>query len=397
MNPRRMVVMGATGSIGRSTFQVVDENPHDFIIHALSGNRNVARMWDLIQKYHPQYVVMSDLQSAVELKELTGSDCPVYSGDDALIEAASDPQADIVMAAIVGGAGLASTLSAVRAGKTVLLANKEALVMSGELLMKEALAHQATILPVDSEHSAMFQCLPSEVQNQLGFCDLASHGVSTLLLTGSGGPFRELPLSHLQDVSVEQAIAHPNWSMGRKISVDSATMMNKGLEFIEAKRLYNAQRNQIQVILHPQSVIHSMIQYCDGAVLAQLGVPHMATPIAYAMGYPDRITANVEPLDFFTLKELTFAKPDCVRYPCLGLAMEACFQSQFATTALNAANEIAVEAFLNRQIRFTDIAVVVEHSLSKLNEHGRSLNLDELLALDEEIRQDSDQFIRGYC
>ncbi|MFM2485854.1 1-deoxy-D-xylulose-5-phosphate reductoisomerase [Celerinatantimonas yamalensis] len=397
MTPRQLVILGATGSIGRSTLKVVAQNPQLFQIHALTGHRNVARMSDLITRFKPHYVVMSDEMAANELREQCAHQCEVYAGAQALVDASCDSQADMVMAAIVGGAGLSPTLAAVRAGKTVLLANKEALVMTGLLLMQEAQKSGAQILPVDSEHNAMFQCLPEVVQQQLGFCDLAASGVSKLLLTGSGGPFRDYPLESLRDVTVAQAIAHPNWSMGAKISVDSATMMNKGLEYIEAKRLFHTNRDQLEVIIHPQSVIHSMVQYRDGSVLAQLGEPDMATPIACAMAYPQRISSGVEPLDFLALKELTFAAPDYQRYPCLALAIDACYQSQFATTALNAANEIAVEAFLNQQIRFTDIARVVEFCLTAMNEQHRSLDLEELLALDEQIRQDAHQFVRDRC
>lgn len=394
MKPRQLVILGATGSIGRSTLKVVRENPELFQVIALTGHHNVKRMHTLVEEFKPRYVVMSDQSAAAELRNLV-NDCPIYDGEEDLQAAARDPQSDMVMAAIVGGAGLKPTLTAVRAGKTVLLANKEALVMTGLLLLKEAKQSGATILPVDSEHNAMFQCLPKAVQQQLGFCDLAAHGISKILLTGSGGPFRNYELSKLSDVSVAQAINHPNWSMGAKISVDSATMMNKGLEYIEAKRLYHTSREQLEVIIHPQSVIHSMVQYCDGSVLAQLGEPDMATPIACAMAYPQRISAGVEPLDFLALKELTFSAPDEQRYPCLALAMQACYQSQFATTALNAANEIAVEAFLNEVIRFTDIACVVAYCLEHLNEQHRSLNLDELLAVDTEIRYMAQQYINS--
>lgn len=397
MNPRRLVILGATGSIGRSTLKVVRENPSLYQIHCLTGHHNSARMAELIYEFKPRYVVMSELSAANELKHRINGLCDVLDSSEALVQAASDPEADLVMAAIVGGAGLRPTLAAVRAGKTVLLANKEALVMTGLLLMQEANQSGARILPVDSEHNAMFQCLPKQVQTNLGFCDLKANGVSKLLLTGSGGPFRTLALDKLGEVSVAQAIHHPNWSMGAKISVDSATMMNKGLEYIEAKRLYHTGRSELEVIIHPQSVIHSMVQYCDGSVLAQLGEPDMATPIAFAMAYPQRISSGVEPLDFLALKELTFAAPDYQRYPCLKLAIDACYQSQFATTALNAANEIAVQAFLEHQIKFTDIAVVVESCLAQLNEQHRQLELDDLLALDEQIRRVAVQYVRKRC
>lgn len=397
MNPRRLVILGATGSIGRSTLKVVRENPSLYQVHCLTGNRNSSRMAELVHEFKPRYVVMNDASAASQLKQQINGQCDVLDSSDALIDAACSPDADIVMAAIVGGAGLRPTLAAVRAGKTVLLANKEALVMTGLLLMQEAKKSGAKILPVDSEHNAMFQCLPKEVQTNLGFCDLKASGVSKLLLTGSGGPFRTLALDKLKDVSVAQAIAHPNWSMGPKISVDSATMMNKGLEYIEAKRLYHTSRAELEVIIHPQSVIHSMVQYCDGSVLAQLGEPDMATPIACAMAYPQRISSGVEPLDFLALKELTFAAPDYQRYPCLKLAIDACYTSQFATTALNAANEVAVQAFLENQLKFTDIAVVVESCLAQLNEQNRQLELEDLLALDEQIRQVAAQYVRKRC
>jgi 1-deoxy-D-xylulose-5-phosphate reductoisomerase len=301
------------------------------------------------------------------------------------------------MAAIVGAAGLLPTMSAVKAGKRILLANKEALVMSGQLFIDAVEKYGAEILPVDSEHNAIFQCLPQNVQTNLGRCNLEENAINHILLTGSGGPFRYTDVAELESVTPERAIAHPNWSMGPKISVDSATMMNKGLEYIEAKWLFNASQEQLKVIIHPQSVIHSMVQYKDGSVLAQMGEPDMATPIALTLSYPDRTEAGVKPLDFTKIGELTFLEPDLTRYPCLRLAIEACYLGQHATTAINAANEIAVDAFLNNQVKFTDIAIINEHVMSKVCEQYNSEGLDSLeslLELDNMSRQIAIQFIK---
>ena len=292
----------------------------------------------------------------------------------------------MVLVSVVGMCGLTSVLTALEHGKQVLLANKEALVMSGALFMRAAQASGATILPVDSEHNAIFQCLPEHVQNAMGYCDLAAAGVERILLTGSGGPFRYTALASLASVTPEQAIAHPNWSMGRKISVDSATMMNKGLEFIEAKWLFNAAPEQIQVIIHPQSVIHSMVQYKDGSVLAQMGRPDMRTPIAHALAYPQRVSSGVEALDFFSQGELSFIRPDYERYPCLQLAMDACWSGQAATTALNAANELAVGAFLDAQIGFMDIYRVCAQVVESLSIRPTP-DLTTILELDSEARR----------
>jgi 1-deoxy-D-xylulose-5-phosphate reductoisomerase len=304
----------------------------------------------------------------------------------------------MVMAAIVGAAGLPSTLAAAKAGKTILLANKESLVMSGQLLIDAVAKYGSQLLPVDSEHNAIFQCLPETLQQQLATGSLTANGVSKILLTGSGGPFRYSDLSQLAGVTPQQAIAHPNWSMGPKISVDSATMMNKGLEYIEAKWLFNASRDQLDVIIHPQSVIHSMVQYKDGSVLAQMGEPDMRTPIAHTMAYPKRISSGVKPLNFMEVGELTFLKPDFDRYPCLGLAIEACYEGQHATTALNAANEIAVEAFLHHQLGFMDIARVNQAVMNKVCsvDNAKQLDcLDNLIQLDTMARNYAAEFIKG--
>lgn len=385
----RLAVLGSTGSIGQSTLDVVRRHPETFSIEALAAYHDVDRMFADCLEFRPAYAVMVDESAAVRLRLALAdkaSAIEVLSGSAALCFVAALESVDTVMASIVGSAGLMSALEAIRAGKRVLLANKEALVMSGALFMAAAKASGATVLPVDSEHNAIFQCLPQHVQQSLGFCDLAAAGVDSILLTGSGGPFRYTPLDELASVTPEQAIAHPNWSMGRKISVDSATMMNKGLEFIEAKWLFNATPEQIKVIIHPQSVIHSMVQYRDGSVLAQMGQPDMRTPIAHAMAYPERVASGVKALDFFSLGELSFIPPDYARYPCLRLAMEACWSGQAATTALNAANEIAVHAFLDGYIGYHDIYRICSSAVEKLS--GISTpDLDTILALDDQARR----------
>ena len=317
----------------------------------------------------------------------------VLSGSEALCEVAREPEVTTVMAAIVGAAGLLSTLAAVKAGKRVLLANKEALVMSGELFIDAVHRYGAQLLPIDSEHNAIFQCLPRTLQQNPGRGSLSEAGVSKILLTGSGGPFRYTPINELSEVTPAQAIAHPNWSMGPKISVDSATMMNKGLEYIEARWLFNAAPKQLQVLVHPQSVVHSMVQYSDGSVLAQLGQPDMMTPIAHALAYPARIASGVAPLDFCTLGDLSFMAPDMERYPCLQLAIDACASGQGATTALNAANEMTVAAFLAGELPFMAIAQVNEAVMQTLGSQGASC-IDEIIALDNQARACASAHIR---
>ncbi|MDW2204710.1 1-deoxy-D-xylulose-5-phosphate reductoisomerase, partial [Vibrio sp. 1636] len=348
----------------------------------------------------PKFAVMADKAAAVALQSEIHTISPnteVLGGVDALCHVASLEEVDSVMAAIVGAAGLLPTMAAVKAGKRVLLANKEALVMSGQLFIDAVEQYGAELLPVDSEHNAIFQCLPQQVQTNLGRCNLDEHGISSILLTGSGGPFRYADIADLDSVTPAQAIAHPNWSMGPKISVDSATMMNKGLEYIEAKWLFNAARDQLKVIIHPQSVIHSMVQYRDGSVLAQMGEPDMATPIALTMSYPSRVDAGVKPLDFTQVGELTFLQPDFARYPCLKLAIDACYEGQHATTALNAANEVAVDAFLNNRLGFTDIARINELVLHKITASCKPENansLESLLELDRMSRTIALEIIR---
>ncbi|PWI34467.1 1-deoxy-D-xylulose-5-phosphate reductoisomerase [Vibrio albus] len=397
---RHITILGATGSIGSSTLKVIAENPQHFSVTALASGSNVEKMFELCVQWKPKYAAMSDPAAAGCLQQRlsqAGMVTEVLAGQDGVSQVAALDDVDTVMAAIVGAAGLVPTMAAVKAGKRVLLANKEALVMSGKLFIEEVEKSGAELLPVDSEHNAIFQCLPEQVQQQIGRCQLEQNGISHILLTGSGGPFRYTDVSALSHVTPEQAIAHPNWSMGPKISVDSATMMNKGLEYIEARWLFNCTREQLKVLIHPQSVIHSMVQYKDGSVLAQMGEPDMCTPIALTMSYPKRIASGVAPLDFTKVSELTFLQPDFARYPCLKLAMDACYEGQHATTAINAANEIAVDAFLHNRLNFTDIAAVNEQVLSKVcarTHHTDERSLESLLELDRMSRVLATEIVR---
>ncbi|TCW12751.1 1-deoxy-D-xylulose 5-phosphate reductoisomerase [Raoultella sp. BIGb0138] len=385
---KQLTVLGSTGSIGCSTLDVVRHNPDRFSVAALVAGKNVDRMVEQCLEFSPRYAVMDDVQSAdglrIRLRE-HGSRTEVLSGQQAAADVAALDDVDQVMAAIVGAAGLVPTLAAIRAGKTVLLANKESLVTCGRLFMDAVQQSGARLLPVDSEHNAIFQSLPVNIQHHLGYADLTQNGVSSILLTGSGGPFRETALAELAAMTPDQACRHPNWSMGRKISVDSATMMNKGLEYIEARWLFNASAQQMEVLIHPQSVIHSMVRYLDGSVIAQLGAPDMRTPIAHTMGWPDRLHSGVEALDFCQLSQLSFSAPDYARYPCLKLAMDAFDRGQAATTALNAANEISVAAFLAEEIRFTDIAAVNLAVLEQLAV-DEPQSIDEVLIIDAHAR-----------
>ncbi|MFN4320874.1 1-deoxy-D-xylulose-5-phosphate reductoisomerase [Aeromonas media] len=392
---RNLVILGASGSIGQSTLKVLRQNPGRWQVLALTAARSVDAMVRDCLEFSPRFAVMVDEKAASDLAgrlKTHGCATQVLCGQAALCEVAAHPDAHSVMAAIVGAAGLAPTMAAVRAGKRILLANKEALVMSGAFFMEAVRHHGAELLPIDSEHNAIFQCLPEAIQREPGFCDLAGAGISKILLTGSGGPFRYTDIDELARVTPAQAVAHPNWSMGAKISVDSATMINKGLEYIEARWLFNALPEQIQVVIHPQSVIHSMVQYKDGSVLAQLGNPDMCTPIAHALAYPARIESGVEPLDFFSVGEFSFIRPDYARYPNLALAMAACQQGQAATTSLNAANEEAVAAFLAERIGFMDIARVNESIMTTLGTSAAG-SLEDLIALDGRARAHAQQLI----
>jgi 1-deoxy-D-xylulose 5-phosphate reductoisomerase len=386
---KQITVLGSTGSIGCNTLDVVRHNADQFAVTALVAGKNVNRMVEQCLEFSPRYAVMDDAQSAEAVKIALrehGSRTEVMSGQQAACDVSALDEVDQVMAAIVGAAGLVPTLAAIHAGKTVLLANKESLVTCGRLFLEAVKANGAQLLPVDSEHNAIFQSLPQSFQQDLGYADLGQHGVTSILLTGSGGPFRETAISELSAMTPDQACRHPNWSMGRKISVDSATMMNKGLEYIEARWLFNASAQQMEVLIHPQSVIHSMVRYQDGSVIAQLGEPDMRTPIANAMAWPGRVTSGVKALDFCKLGALTFSEPDYARYPCLKLAMDAFEQGQAATTALNAANEITVAAFLDLQIRFTDIAAANLAVLEKLSLDEPQC-VDDVLAIDARARE----------
>ncbi len=388
-----ITVLGATGSIGVNTLDVLARHPERYRVVALTANRHVERLLEQCLVHHPAYAVMVDETAAEQLAvglRQAGSVTEVLSGAEGLERVASLPEVDYVMAAIVGAAGLPPALAAARHGKRILLANKEALVMSGRLFMDEVRQHGAELLPIDSEHNAIFQCMPPHFEQGLD-----AVGVRRILLTASGGPFRTTPLAQLEQVTPDQAVAHPNWSMGRKISVDSATMMNKGLEVIEACWLFNTSTANIQVVLHPQSVIHSMVEYADGSVLAQLGNPDMRTPIAHALAWPERIESGVGSLDMFTVAHLDFEAPDLKRFPCLHLAMEAMDTGGTAPTILNAANEVAVEAFLNEQIGFTAIARVIEQTLEQASVREAD-SLNTIFHDDAEAREIAHRIARQY-
>ena len=366
-SPQNITVLGSTGSIGVSTLDVLARHPDKYRAYALTANTSVDLIIPQIQRHSPRFAVMRDERSAQQLEDqlfaLGHKETAVLSGEKGLLRVASDVAVSAVMAAIVGAAGLSPTMAAVTAGKKVLLANKESLVMAGHLFMEAVETSGATLLPIDSEHNAIFQSMPARYQSGKS-TGLASEGVRRILLTGSGGPFRELPLAQLPLVTPDQACAHPNWDMGRKISVDSATMMNKGLELIEACWLFNTTADRIDIVIHPQSIIHSMVEYTDGSVLAQLGNPDMRTPIAHALAFPDRIDSSVGSLDIIATARLDFEAPDYQRFPCLRLATEAAAVGGTAMAVLNAANEVAVDAFLAGSIRFTDIPLTIEHVLA---------------------------------
>ena len=361
--PQRLTVLGATGSIGQSTLDVVARHPDRFEVFALSAQRQADKLLEQCLRFSPRFAVMGEAAAADRLRaalRAAGRDTEVLCGEEALERVAAAEAVDMVMAAIVGAAGLRPTLAAARAGKKILLANKEALVLSGQLLIDAVAASGAVLLPIDSEHNAIFQALPADYAR-----DPARAGVRRVLLTASGGPFRSAPIESLANVTPEQACAHPNWVMGRKISVDSATMMNKGLEVNEAHWLFGAPADMIEVVVHPQSVIHSMVDYADGSVIAQLGNPDMRTPIAHAMAWPERIEAGVRPLDLFEIARLDFERPDLERFPCLRLAFDALRAGGASPAVLNAANEEAVAAFLDHRIGFLDIPAVIAACLER--------------------------------
>ncbi|MDO8959811.1 MAG: 1-deoxy-D-xylulose-5-phosphate reductoisomerase [Rhodocyclaceae bacterium] len=383
MTRQKLTVLGATGSIGVSTLDVAARHPDRYEVVALTGNSRVDVLYDQCLQHRPRYAVVgleADVAGLAARFSSAGLATEVLAGPAALERVAALPEVDVVMAAIVGAAGLQPTLAAVRQGKRVLLANKEVLVMAGALFMAEVKRHGATLLPIDSEHNAVFQSLPAGYAG-----DAAGSGVSHIVLTASGGPFRTTPLERLQSVTPDEACAHPNWAMGRKISVDSATLMNKGLEVIEARWLFNLSPEQIEVVIHPQSVIHSLVQYVDGSVLAELGNPDMRTPIAYALAWPERIAAGVAPLDLPAIARLSFEQPDFVRFPCLALAYRALSAGGNAATVLNAANEVAVAAFLDGRIPFLAIAEIIAATLDAVPVRPMP-DLAAILAEDAEAR-----------
>ena len=360
----RVTILGATGSVGQNTLAVLAEDP-GFSVHALSAHQNTQLLLEQCQRFKPRYAVISDVERADEMAGLLragGCKTELLVGEEGLLEVASAPETDVVMAAIVGAAGLASSLAAVEHGKRLLLANKEALVMSGELFMQTAARSGAQVIPIDSEHNAIFQCLPL---NLAGVHADQLRQVEKIILTSSGGPFLNTPARELTQVTPEQACKHPNWSMGRKISVDSATMMNKGLEFIEACFLFGIEPDRVEVLIHPQSIVHSMVHYRDGSVLAQLANPDMRVPIAHGLSWPERMESGATMLDLAKEKPLEFLDPDYDRFPCLALGMEAARRGGSATIALNAANEIAVQAFLEGQLPFLEIAKVIAEVVAK--------------------------------
>ncbi|WP_085712841.1 MULTISPECIES: 1-deoxy-D-xylulose-5-phosphate reductoisomerase [unclassified Pseudomonas] len=369
--PQQVTVLGATGSIGLSTLDVIARHPDRYQVFALSGFTRLSELFSLCVRHVPQFAVVPEVAAARGLQDdlrAAGLSTRVLVGEEGLCQVAAAPEVDAVMAAIVGAAGLRPTLAAVEAGKKILLANKEALVMSGALFMEAVRKSGSVLLPIDSEHNAIFQCMPQDFAR-----GLSNVGVRRILLTASGGPFRQTPMAELAHVSPDQACAHPNWSMGRKISVDSASMMNKGLELIEACWLFDARPSQVEVVIHPQSVIHSLVDYVDGSVLAQLGNPDMRTPIANALAWPERIDSGVAPLDLFAVARLDFEAPDEERFPCLRLARQAAEAGNSAPAMLNAANEVAVAAFLDGRVRYLEIASIIEEVL----------NLEPVVALND--------------
>jgi 1-deoxy-D-xylulose-5-phosphate reductoisomerase len=381
-----ITILGATGSIGVSTLDVLARHPDKYRVHALTAHSRVIELAAQCRVHRPARAVVGTPEGAAELATLLdGLDIDISHGEQALCDVAAE--ADTVMAAIVGAAGLAPTLAAARAGRKVLLANKEALVMSGQLFMDAVREHNAILLPIDSEHNAIFQSLPMAYARSP-----ASSGVAKILLTASGGPFRQRDVATLETVTPDEACKHPTWSMGRKISVDSATMMNKGLEVIEAHWLFGAPADLIEVVIHPQSVIHSMVSYCDGSVLAQLGNPDMRTPIAHALAYPERIDSGVAQLDITTIGTLQFEKPDFARFPCLALAFDALRAGGTAPALLNAANEVAVQAFLDTRIGFRDIDRVIARVMDE-NEHGAASSIDAVMAQDARARRAAQSII----
>mgnify|MGYP000043438843 CR=1 FL=1 len=388
-----ITVLGATGSIGSSTLDVIRRHPARYRVYALTGFSRIAELVAAAIEFSSRYIVVPSVEAKQKAELLLAQDaqgCIVLVGEKGLAEVASAPEVDMVMASIVGAAGLVPTLAAAEAGKRVLLANKEALVMAGPLFMQAIRDNNAQLLPIDSEHNAIFQSLPADYSG-----DFSQHGIEKILLTASGGPFRNKTKTELADVTPAQAVAHPNWSMGAKISVDSATLMNKGLELIEACFLFNCRADQIQVVVHPQSVIHSMVQYSDGSVIAELGQPDMRTPIAYGMAWPERIDAGVKSLDLFEIARLDFTQPDHQTFPCLNLAKDAFERGGIFPAVLNAANEIAVAAFLAEQISFLAIPELIAQVVQVCPEQNITC-LQDVLEADDWARTQANALLTNY-
>ncbi|WP_289115342.1 1-deoxy-D-xylulose-5-phosphate reductoisomerase [uncultured Psychrobacter sp.] len=394
---QRIAVLGATGSIGDSTLAILAAQPQYYEVYALSGYHRLDKLFALCQQFLPKRVSVPTAAVDDFAKKLkaAGIDSEVVGGEEGLVDIATDSQTDTIVAAIVGAAGLPSTLAAARAGKRILLANKEALVMAGQVMINAVKTHNATLLPLDSEHNAIFQCLPLAIQQDNTQIHQPNHGIRKLWLTASGGPFLQQSFEQMQQATVAEAVKHPNWSMGQKISVDSATMMNKGLELIEACHLFDLPENKINVVIHPQSIIHSMVEYSDGSFLAQLGSPDMKTPIAHALSYPDRIDSGSQPLDLYALSGLELIEPDLQKFACLRLARQAMQAGTQATIVLNAANEIAVAAFLDGQIRLTDIADINERALNdiQLPPLTETADIEDILAIDKIARHLTDKLV----
>ncbi len=394
---QRVAVLGCTGSIGVSTLDVIERHPERFELVVLAAHRNWRALVEQAKRFSPALIVLTDADAAIEARAALSAQClsiPVETGEAALAQAVSWSMVDTVMAAIVGAAGLASTLAAVRAGKRVLLANKEALVMTGPLLMSEIRAHGAEIIPIDSEHNAMFQCMPAHFRP-----GIEPKGLTRLILTASGGPFRATPTSGLASVTPDEACAHPRWRMGRKISVDSATLMNKGLEIIEAVWLFGVDESRVEVVIHPQSVVHSLVEYDDGSILGQLGAPDMRTPIAQALAWPERIESGVQSLKLAAVRHLDFEPPDDARFPSLEMARAAARAAGTAPALLNAANEVAVQAFLDRRLNFTGIATVIDRVLQHLQPRPAAC-VGDVLEADADARRAASRLIgssSGVC
>lgn len=389
---KQVSILGATGSIGSSTLTVIRNNPDQYKVHSVVADRSVQKMIAICEEFHPLYIVMANDAAAQELHEeltLIGHTATVLSGEDAIADLVTMPEIDLVVAAIVGAKGFLSSLSAVKAGKTILLANKESLVMGGSLFMQAVKDYGATLLPIDSEHNALFQSLPKDAQGRATL-----DGVSKLILTASGGPFRNFTLDEMAKITKADALKHPKWDMGAKVTIDSSTLMNKGLEFIEAHFLFNVPAEQIDVVVHPQSIIHSLVAYKDGSLLAQLGEPDMTIPIAHALGYPDRILSGKTPVNMGNMMDLTFSQPDLERFPCLRIAKECLLKGNAYLVAMNAINEVLVDAFLQDAITYLEIPKKLEEFLSHLT-ISELATFEEIIEFDQFIRQDTLQKLKA--